>query len=467
MSRQRGETEVRFLGAAGEVTGSCALVAHGGRQVLVDCGLVQGSHQDERRNAAEFDFEPAALDAVVLSHAHIDHSGRLPLLVKRGFRGTIHTHRATRDLCRILLRDSAHLMARDAELESRRHQRRGEPTVEPLYGTEDVARCLRAVRGHDYRKAVRVAPGVEATLHDAGHLLGSAIVELKLGGGAATRTLVFSGDLGHRGTTLLPDPARLAHADAVVMESTYGDRDHRPWQESVAELGAVLRAAADGRGNVLIPAFSVGRTQELLYLMGRYWDEWGMARWHVFVDSPLAIEATEIYGQHWALHDPAIAKTIHDTMFRLPNLHFTQTPKQSVAINQVQSGAIIIAGSGMCTGGRIRHHLKHHLWRRGSHVVIVGYQAGGTLGRQLVDGAAEVTLWGERIRVAAEVHTINGLSAHADRRELLDWYGGFAGQPEVALNHGEARGRDPLAAELRARGARVRLPQRGEVWRLD
>jgi metallo-beta-lactamase family protein len=464
VSERRADTSVRFLGAAGEVTGSCFLVEHGRARVLVDCGLVQGNHAEEQRNRAEFEFDARQVDAVVLSHAHIDHSGRLPLLVQRGFGGTIHAHRATRDLCRILLRDSAHLMAKDAELENRRRERRGAPLVEPLYAIDDVDRALEAFRGADYGTRLRIAPGIECVLHDAGHLLGSAIVELVVGEGAARRTLVFSGDLGHRGTTLLPDPARLAHADAVVMESTYGDRDHRSWEATVAELGEVLREAADGRGNVLIPAFSVGRTQELLYLMGRFYDEWDMARWHVFVDSPPAIAATEIYASHWALHDPAIASTVHRTMFRLPNLHFSQTPEQSMAINQVRSGAIIIAGSGMCTGGRIRHHLKHHLWRRGSHVVIVGYQAGNTLGRRLVDGAKQVMLWGEPVNVAAQVHTINGLSAHADQRELLEWYGAFRDRPEVALVHGEARGREPLAALLRARGARVRTPQRDEAW---
>lgn len=466
MSAYRADLSVRFLGAAGEVTGSCFLVEHGASRVLVDCGLVQGDHAEEQRNRAEFGFDPRQVDAVVLSHAHIDHSGRLPLLVQRGFGGTIHAHRATRDLCRILLRDSAHLMAKDAELESRRRERRGGPPVEPLYAIEDVDRCLKAFRGADYGQRLRLAPGIECVLHDAGHLLGSAILELAVGTGAARRTLVFSGDLGHRGTTLLPDPERIARADAVVMECTYGDRDHRSWEETIAELGAVLRDAADGRGNVLIPAFSVGRTQELLYLMGRYYDGWRMERWHVFVDSPLAIAATEIYARHWALHDPEIAATVRETMFRLPQLHFCQTPKQSIAINQVQAGAIIIAGSGMCTGGRIRHHLKHHLWRRGSHVVVVGYQAADTLGRRLVDGAKEVTLWGETVRVAARIHTLNGLSAHADQRELLHWYDGFAGRPEVALVHGEDRGREPLAALLRARGARVRTPKHDELWRI-
>jgi metallo-beta-lactamase family protein len=455
--------KLEFHGAAGEVTGSCHLLKVGHQHILLDCGLIQGSHADQARNAEDFPFEPGRIDAVVLSHAHIDHSGRLPLLVKRGFKGPIYAQRATRDLSRILLKDSAHLAQKDAELESLKAARRGDPPVEALYTVEDVGRCLKQFRVADYGRTFAVGKGVRCTFHDAGHILGSSIVELSLEQGGERRSVVFSGDLGNADNPLMPRAERVARADLVLMESTYGDRDHRSWEATERELGNILKDAHHGRGNIVIPAFAVGRTQELLHLFGTHYREWGLDRWHVFVDSPLAIAATEIYAKHWMLYDPEVARRVQDTMFRIPKLFFSQTPQQSMAINRVQSGAIIIAGSGMCTGGRIRHHLKHNLWRSGSQVLMVGYQARGTLGRQLVDGASMVRLWGEEIHVAAKVHTVNGLSAHAGQAELVDWYRGFQAAPPVALVHGEDGPRAALAARL---GPQALSSQPGTVYDL-
>ena len=459
--------QVRFLGAAHEVTGSCFLLETGRACVLVDCGLIQGGPKDEARNREPFAFDPATLDAVVLTHAHLDHSGRLPLLIKAGYRGAIHTQRATRDLCRIMLKDSGHLQEKDAQWENTKRQRKGLRRVEPLYTVADAQAAVRYFKTQDYGVEQRIAPGVWLTLHDAGHILGSAVGELRVQSESGERRLVFSGDLGHHGAPILRDPVRLAHADFVVMESTYGDRDHRDWDSTWQELGEVLRNAREGRGNILIPAFAVGRTQELLYVFREHYREWGLDSWNVFVDSPMAIEATDVYAKHWQLYDADAARAhgVQGGPFHLPNLHLSRTPAQSMAINRIRSGAIVIAGSGMCTGGRIKHHLKHNLWREDCHVVIVGFQARGTLGRALVDGARHVRLWGETIRVGAHIHTIGGLSAHAGRSGLLDWYGHFPHRPPVALVHGEEDAIAALGDTLAQRGVKVARPRPGETVR--
>ena len=460
--------DISFHGAAGEVTGSCLLVTVGGKQLLLDCGLIQGSAAEEARNRRAFPFNPQAIDAVVLSHAHLDHSGRLPLLVKGGFRGPIYTHRATRDLSRIMLLDAAALAERDAVIETRKRQRQARTAVEPLYTRAEAEAAVRQFRALDYDSEQDILPGVRLRLRDAGHILGSAIVELWLTEGTTTRKLVFSGDLGHRGAPILRNPATVREADLVILESTYGDRNHRSWNATWQELGEVFRAATQHAGNILIPAFAIGRTQELLYVFKQHWREWGLDRWTVFLDSPMAIAATEVYAHHANLfNDKDKDRRRRDgDLFALPNLHFSRTSSQSMAINRIQSGAVIIAGSGMCNGGRIRHHLKHNVWREQCHVVFTGFQARGTLGRQLVDGAPRVRLWGESVRVAAQLHTVGGLSAHADQEGLLAWYRGF-GQPlpPVALVHGEPIAIDGLAARLKTLRAPVIVPTPSE--RLD
>lgn len=462
--------DIQFLGAAGEVTGSCHLLRVNGRQVLLDCGLIQGGRDDEARNRSPFPFNPAKIDAVVLSHSHLDHSGRIPLLIKAGFKGRVYTQRASRDLCRIMLKDAGFLNEKDAEWENRKRQRKGQPLVEPLYTVQDAVDAMRRFRAVDYDTDIDIAPGVRLRLHDAGHILGSAIVDLTLTEGGVTRRLVFSGDLGHRGAPILRNPVVPGgHIDLVLMESTYGDRDHRPWQETWEELGQVLRAAATHGGNILIPSFAVGRSQELLYAFARHFREWEVGRWEVFLDSPMAIEAGEVYGRHSELYDEEAARLLlgHDGFSHLlPNLHLSRTSNQSMAINRIRSGAIIIAGSGMCTGGRIRHHFKHNLWRDDTHVIIVGFQARGTLGRALVDGTRKIQLWGETIRVGAQIHTIGGLSAHAGQQGLCDWYHALQGRPRLFLVHGEPEAagvlRDRLQGEFQAPVFTARPGQRVE-----
>jgi metallo-beta-lactamase family protein len=457
--------KITFLGAAGTVTGSCHLVEVGGHSLLLDCGQFQGTREEEQRNRKPLPV--AGVDAVVLSHAHIDHSGRLPLLAKQGFRGPIYTHEASRDLCAVMLRDAAYLQEKDAEWENKRRRRKGLKTVEPLYTRDDAAAVLGQFVGLEFDAPRRILPGVEVCLRRAGHILGAAIVELSLEENGIKRKVVFSGDLGYSAAPVMGGPAQVEHADLVLMESTYGDRAHRSFAATLDELKAIFREAAAGGGNVLIPAFAVGRTQDLLYLLAEHYDEWDLSRWQLFLDSPMAIETTQVYWRHREL--------VGDTLFRerktpvLSKVQGSQTTEDSMRINAIESGAMVIAGSGMCTGGRILHHLKHNLWRPECHVVIIGYQAHGTLGRRLVDGASHVRIFQEAIRVEARIHTVGGLSAHADRDGLVAWYGGFSNRPPVRLVHGEPRAQDALAATLRATygGVDVRAPAHGETVTLS
>lgn len=457
--------QIRFHGAAGEVTGSCHLVEVAGRRILLDCGLIQGDRQDEERNRAPFPFDPKSVDAVVLSHAHIDHSGRIPLLIRSGFAGPVYTHHASKDLCRIMLKDSGYLAERDAEWENRKRQRKGLKPVRPLFTMRDAVDAMNRFRGLPYGKRKKILPGVTVRLSDAGHILGSSIVELWLEEGGARRKLVFSGDLGQAGAPILRDPAPIAEADLVLMESTYGDRQHRGRAETLAEIEEVIAQTRGAKGNILIPAFAVGRTQDILYHFARNYDAWGIGDWQIFLDSPMAIQATEVYLRHSNLYDPEAAalwtKNSHHPL--LPNLTLSHTGRQSMQLNRVRSGAIIIAGSGMCNGGRIRHHLKHNIWRGNCHVVIVGFQARGTLGRELVDGARHIRLWGETIKVEAEIHTIGGLSAHADQAGLMDWYGHFQDRPPLMLVHGEPEASGVLQAALgKATNTPVRIAGPGQ-----
>src|SRR5690606_8363533 len=416
----RAGMDIEFHGAAGGVTGSMHLVEAAGRRILLDCGMLQGGRELEAGNAEPFPFDPAALDAVVVSHAHIDHIGRLPLLVARGYRGPVWLQRATADLLPVMLEDAASLAASEAERANRRRHP-DEPRQAPLFTTEDVAAVLRLLRPLDYDVRTGILPGVELALRDAGHILGSCIVELWGDG----RKLVFSGDLGPKGTPILRDPSVITEADLVVMESTYGDRDHRERSATVQELGEVFEHAWRDGGTVLIPAFAVGRSQELLYWFARYGIDWKLERWRIFRDSRMAGKGVAVYARHHELFDEQATRGWRQkpSPFRLPNLHYPESTQASMGINSIVSGAIVIAGSGMANGGRIQHHLRHRLDRRDTHVVFVGYQAEGTLGRRLVERAQWVRIHGEEVRVAAQIHTVGGLSAHTGQGGLLEWYG--------------------------------------------
>lgn len=438
--------KLKFIGAAGEVTGSCYLIEANGHKILIECGLFQGGRESEKRNSHPFPFKPKDITALILSHAHLDHSGRIPKLVKEGFNGTVYAQRATVDLCQIMLKDSAHINEKDAEWE----RRKGHKQASPLYTMHDAEKALRQFKGVDYDQSYEIVPGIRFCLRDAGHILGSSIVELWLQEDHKTSKIVFSGDLGHTGAPILCDPNVVTEADLVLLESTYGDRNHRSWEETWVELGEVLKDANKHQGNILIPAFAVGRTQELLYVFKKHFDEWNLADWRIFLDSPMALETTEVYQKHQHLYDVE-AQGDSGHLFGLPNLSICRSPDESIALNRVRSGAIIIAGSGMCTGGRIRHHLKHNIHRQGSHIIVIGFQAKGTLGRELVEGAKQIRLLGEIFTVRAKVHTIGGLSAHADQQNLLAWYDNFQGKPPVALVHGEGTAITTLAQALRDR----------------
>ncbi|MEO8670469.1 MAG: MBL fold metallo-hydrolase [Tahibacter sp.] len=442
--------QLEFCGANGEVTGSSHLVTVGERRVLLDCGMLQGDDEAERRNAEPFAFDPQRLDALVLSHAHIDHIGRVPLLVQRGFQGPIFAQAATADLARIMLEDSASIAEADIVRDNLLRVRNGEKPQLPLYSHKDVAGALRQMRAIAYDEETEVAPGVRVRLRDAGHILGSSVIEVWGKEADKTRKLVFSGDVGPKGTPILRDPAAIDSADAVLMESTYGNRLHRSRNDTIKELGDIFAAARNSGGNVVIPAFAVGRTQEILYWLALFYKEWHIGDFSVFLDSPMAGKVLEVYERHENLFDED-AQRLWKTRphpLRLPNLRLTESVADSQAINAHAGGAIIIAGSGMCNGGRIRHHLRQNLGRRNAHIVFVGYQAHGTLGRIIVDGARNVKLFGESIDVLAQKHTVGGLSAHADQSGLIEWYSHIAGRPPVYLVHGEDLAREPLAEKL-------------------
>jgi metallo-beta-lactamase family protein len=458
--------QLEFYGGAGEVTGSCHVLTVGGRRLLLDCGLIQGGEAPLERNRAPFPFDAAQVDAVVLSHAHIDHCGRLPLLRKRGFRGPIYANPACRDLARILLADSANMQERDAERVNRRRRRAGDQrTVAPLYAPDDALEVMQQFRTVRYGTPTEVLPGVELTFRDAGHILGSTSVWLTLREGDLERRLVFSGDVGQYDMPILRDPEPGPAADLVLMESTYGDRLHRDRAATLEEFGAILRAARRDGGNVLIPAFAVGRSQEILYELATHFDAWELDDWQVFLDSPMAIEASEIYWKHSELFDEEAQewRARVRQLPALPNLKLCRAAEESMAINRIRHGAIVIAGSGMCTGGRIVHHLKHNLSRPECDVVFSGFQAQGTLGRALVDGRDTVRIHGTPVEVAARVHTLGGFSAHGDRQDLLRWHGAIPGRPPVWLVHGESVASESLRDTLRERGVRAEVAKPGLV----
>jgi metallo-beta-lactamase family protein len=442
---------IQFFGACQEVTGSCYLIEVANSKILVECGMFQGASEHEQRNSDEFPFLVEELDAVIISHAHLDHSGRLPVLTKAGFHGSIYTHHATVELCTIMLKDSGYIHEKEAQWQNKKRQRKGLELISPIYTVGDAENTLPYLVGIDYHQEIEICPHAKLTLRDAGHIIGSAIIELVLTEGDKTRKLVFSGDLGHSEAPILCNPEKIKHADIVIMESTYGDRLHRSWQDTWQEMGEIIAKANSSKGNVIIPAFTVGRTQELLYEFKRHFEQWHINDWNIFLDSPMGIKATQVYSKHNEVYDNK-ANDINknnDNIFDLKKLHLSESTEYSMKINQINSGAIIIAGSGMCTGGRIKHHFKHNIWRDNAHIIIVGYQAFGTLGRALVDGVKTIKLWGETIQVNATIHTIGGFSAHADQQGLIDWYDHFDNKPQLILVHGEPKAMDTLAQKLK------------------
>jgi metallo-beta-lactamase family protein len=460
--------KLSFLGAAQEVTGSCFLVETADTRFLVDCGMVQGGRDAPARNRAAFAFDPVSIDFVLLTHAHIDHSGLLPKLTRAGFKGPIYATAATVDLLGVMLPDSAHIQEGDARREARRSREKNTPA--PLYTLQDARECLGQARGVDYDREFAPHAGVRCRFRDAGHILGSAIVEVSVIERDRTTRLVFSGDLGQPGRPILRDPTPIDEADILVIESTYGDRLHRDMAATEDEMIAIVeRTLYERGGNVIMPAFAVGRTQQVLYHLHRLAREGRLRHPMVFVDSPMATEATRITREHLELFDEQATELArwHAGGENLPYLHFTESVEESMALNRIRSGVIIISASGMCDAGRIRHHLRHNLPRRECSVLIPGFQAQGTLGRRLVDGAKQVRMFGEDIPVRAEIHSVDGLSAHADQAALLGWASAFRKPPtHTFVVHGEPMAAQALAGALRERlGWQVTVPVQGRMQR--
>ncbi len=454
---------ITWLGAAREVTGSRTLVETARTRFLIDCGLLQGRSETSRRNADPFPADYSELDAVVLTHAHIDHSGLLPRLTRDRFSGPVLATRGTADLCDLMLRDSAHIQEQDTQRSNRRRQRRGDPPREPLYGIADAAACLEQFRPQPFHQWVSIGEDVQLRFWPVGHILGAASLEVLLPG---DRRVVFSGDIGRSGDPLLPDPEVPDQADLVVMESTYGDRNHRDLEGTLLEFEEIIHRARADRDNVLIPVFTVGRAQEVLYYLHQLLRRGKLEPGQIYLDSPMAISATAIYRRHLELLRPEIRQEFESDLDPLGELgvHYCRTATESMALNESR-GAIILAGSGMCDAGRMRHHLKHHLWRKSTQLVIVGFQAQGTLGRILVDGASSVKLFGDEVKVEAAIHTLGGFSAHADQHGLLEWLAHFgSSRPEVVLVHGEEAKMEILTDVLRQRmGWAAWAPKRGDL----
>jgi metallo-beta-lactamase family protein len=457
-----------FLGATGQVTGSCYLLETGTHRILLDCGLFQGSKATEKQNNEDFPFDPASIDAVVLSHAHLDHCGRLPKLVKEGFNGAVYLTNASYPLLDLMLRDAVHLQIKDTEWENRRRERAGKELLEPLYVLEDVETLLKLRKPIAYGEKTQILSGIEVIFHEAGHILGSSIVELIIKEKEKNKTLVFSGDLGNPKSPLLRDAEIITEADVLLLESTYGDRDHKPLENTLVELKDTLAEAAEMGGNVIIPAFAIGRSQDLIYWLGTLQRQDGLPQQQIFLDSPMAISASKIYAEHshlFNIDDPEFIKVApKGWQHWLQGLVYSETAEQSMSINRIAGGAIIIAGSGMCNGGRIRHHLKYNLWRRNAHVIITGYQAEGTLGRMLVDGKKKfLKLLGSEVNVAAKIHTLGALSAHADQSQLLSWSSHFNDpKPRLFLVHGEKAAALSLQTCFKRRGWQAQIPGVGE-----
>ncbi|MGE0227726.1 MAG: MBL fold metallo-hydrolase RNA specificity domain-containing protein [Dehalococcoidia bacterium] len=457
---------LRFLGAAGNVTGSRFLLESGGRRVLVECGLNQ-EREFAGRNWDPFPVDPRSIDAVILTHAHLDHSGYLPRLVRDGFSGPAWCTPATADLAAIVLADAARIAVEDADFKRRRHQREGRrgphPEV-PLYTPVDARRAVALLRTAGYHAPWEVVPGIRAEFRDAGHILGSAVLTLHVTTPAGERVITFSGDLGRGANPMLRDPEPPPRSDYLVVESTYGDREH-PDEDVASQLADVINAAAEARGNVVIPAFAIGRTQDVLFHLRHLLRDRRIPRLLVFVDSPMATSVTQLHRRHLEALAPAFAQEFRgrSSPFEFPGLTYIRSVEASKAINRVAGTAVIIAGAGMCNGGRVKHHLAANITRPESTILFVGYQAHGTLGRRIVDGDDPVRILGQEWPVRARVASIEGFSAHAGRRELLRWVQSApAPAPRVLVVHGEDAASAALAAALRRRRVKASVPAYGE-----
>ncbi len=466
---------ITFLGAAETVTGSCYLVETKETKFLVDCGMFQGSKNEAILNAEPFSFNPGELDFMLLSHAHIDHSGRIPKLYMDGFKGNIFATKATVELCRIMLPDSGHIQETENEWTNRKRQRAGKSSVKPIYTVKEATDCLEQFRSVQYGEVLKINDDIRVRFNDAGHILGSAIIEIWISENGKDTKIVFSGDLGNKDMPILKDPIIISDADYLVVESTYGDRlhTHSKGPERIEEFINIITETVAAGGNVVIPSFAVGRTQEIIYELNKYMDVYSdkvnkILDLPVFVDSPLATSATEIFRENLDCYDEEAKEYIAngDNPLDFPTLKFTQSPEESRKLNERNDSIIIISASGMCDAGRIKHHLKHNLWRKNSTILFVGYQAEGSLGRRIIDGAPKVKIFGEEISVNARIEVIDGFSGHADKKGLLDWIGSFAHKPKkVFIVHGEKETMPVFAQTITDKyGIKCIIPSRGDSF---
>jgi metallo-beta-lactamase family protein len=459
--------KITLYGAAGNVTGSAYYVQTQFARILVDFGIFQGGKEADTLNRNFPPVELAKLDAVVLTHAHLDHTGRLPLLAQKGYRNPVYCTPATIDMTTLILHDSVKVQTLDMERTNRRRTRQGKSLLSTFYSKQDVEHILALLKPIPYSENVNIAKGLSIRAVEAGHILGSVSIEVTVEEEGRKKIVIFSGDLGPQGMAILKDPVPFTTADLVLMESTYGDRDHRSLKETLVEGEAIIRHAVQYKGKILIPAFAVGRTQQLLYYLAAAIHKGNVPHFPVFIDSPMAIEATDIYRKHPELYDEEAMEMLNSGELKedFSHLQYSTTADESKALNFVPGPCMILAGAGMCNAGRILHHLRHNLWKPETSVIIVGYQAQGTLGRRLVEGEKQVTIFGEKVAVKAHIHLLGGLSAHAGQSDLLRWFDAVSGaKPRLVLSHGEDRGRKPLAEIIAKRyGINAVLPEFGDV----
>ncbi|MBI5051041.1 MAG: MBL fold metallo-hydrolase [Nitrospirae bacterium] len=458
--------KLRFLGGARTVTGSCFYLIKDGVKILIDCGMNQGAGA-EAMNRRPFDFNPSEIDYLFLTHSHIDHIGLVPKLAGEGFRGSIITTSAASDISELMLYDSAHIQESDAEWYNRRALRSGMKLIEPLYRSRDVDRVLPLMKRKNYGRIEPLCKGIKFRLIDAGHILGSATLELWCEDGSKEKKIVFSGDIGKKANPIVNDPSLVEEADHLVVESTYGNRNHKSMKDSINELADIIKSTFSRGGNVIIPAFALGRTQDLLLILNRLVKEGRLFRINVYMDSPLAERISRVYTAHQEYFDEEAKQLFTIESSSAIRIHFTTKMEDSMALNKIKKEAIIIASSGMCEGGRIKHHLKHNLWRKECSIVFVGFQAQGTLGRQIVDGAKVVEVLRENIAVSAGIHTLGGFSAHADKDELLEWISKFKNSPEIFIVHGEEKVSLEFQSLISKRlSSDTRIPFRGEEFEI-
>ena len=457
--------QIKLFGAAKTVTGSCYSLVTGKDRILVDCGMFQGSKKETALNYENFGFNPNDYSALLLTHAHLDHCGRIPKLVKAGFKGRIYCTSATKDLAHIIMLDSAKINWYDVKLENKRRQRLGQPPIEPMYTEKDVENTMKLFNVIEYDKTIQISESITATFYDAGHILGSSLIQVGVIEKGKTITIVFSGDVGQENAPIIKNLEHIQKADYVFIESTYGDRIHPSIGERKQELLNIIHLAYDNNGKVIIPAFAVERTQELLYDINELVEKNLIPKINVYVDTPMGIRVTEVFKRHPECYNKKILELLKsgDNPFSFPGLKYTNNVKESIKLNNINEPCIIIAGSGMCTGGRIKHHIKHHIWNKRNIMLFVGYQAKGTLGYYIKKGEKRIRLLGTEVAVKAKIESIESFSAHADYKGLLNWLKHFSPKPKkVFIVHGEEEAMVPFSKRIEKLGIKTKIPEMEE-----